>query len=93
MPRQVGEPGGDAVLEVMDAGPVDLAITAIIPAAGRSDVVGVQLSSQSSTGFASLQAIQCSDGMSDRTFGISMDIFLLQAEGATGYSGCCSLRP
>ena len=84
---------GDAVLEVMDSGPVDLVITEVIAAAGRSDVIGVQLSARSSTGFASLQATQCSDGMSDRAFGISMDLFLLQAEGATGYSGCCSLRP
>ena len=84
---------GDAVLDVMDSGPVDMAITDVIPAAGRSDVVGVQLSTQSSTGFASLHATQCSDGMSDRAFGISIDLFVLHAEGATGYSGCCSLQP
>ncbi len=84
---------GDAVLDVMDSGPVDMAITDVIPAAGRSDVVGVQLSTRSSTGFASLHATQCSDGMSDRAFGISIDLFVLHAEGATGYSGCCSLQP
>lgn len=84
---------GDAILDVMDSGPDDLAITEVIPAAGRSDVIGLQLSAQSSTGFASLHATQCSDGMSDRVFGISLDLFLLQAEGATGYSGCCSLSP
>lgn len=84
---------GDVVLDVMDSGPVDMAITDVIPAAGRSDVVGVQLSTRSSTGFASLHATQCSDGMSDRAFGISIDLFVLHAEGATGYSGCCSLQP
>ena len=84
---------GDAVLDVMDSGPVDMAITDVIPAAGRSDVVGVQLSTRSSTGFASLHATQCSDGMSDRAFGISIHLFVLHSEGATGYTGCCSLQP
>ncbi len=35
---------------------------------------------------------QCSDGMSDRTFGMNISIFLSQGEQVTGYQGCCSLQ-
>jgi len=39
-----------------------------------------------------LQPQACSDGMSDRAFGIGIDIFLTDSQGAR-YSGCCSLIP
>lgn len=37
---------------------------------------------------------QCSDGMSDRAYGIEVDLLLRSAGGAgTLFSGCCSLSP
>lgn len=41
-------------------------------------------------GFAAIRAEECSDGMSDRLYGLSILLFLAE-EGA--YSGCCSLSP
>lgn len=44
------------------------------------------------TGFATLTPGQCSDGMSNRAFGITADLFL-GGEAAGRYSGCCTLVP
>jgi uncharacterized membrane protein len=41
-------------------------------------------------GLAVLAPADCSDGMSDRSYGIAVDIFL-QLEGAVRLSGCCRL--
>lgn len=43
--------------------------------------------------FAVLALQSCSDGMSDRMFGISVDLLLGGPEGAQMLSGCCSLTP
>jgi uncharacterized membrane protein len=45
-------------------------------------------------GLAVLQPLQCSDGMSERSFGIVIDIFLTGTDAAaprSRLSGCCSL--
>lgn len=59
--------------------------------AGRSGRIGVLLPE----GFALLAAEDCSDGMSDRAYGLSISLFPAAgpaAEGAAaGLSGCCSL--
>lgn len=33
----------------------------------------------------------CSDGMSDRTFGLSIDMFVHSSSGVEGYEGCCQI--
>ncbi|RVV97866.1 peptide-binding protein [Mesobaculum littorinae] len=33
----------------------------------------------------------CSDGMSGRAYGLTLDLLVLRAQGATHYAGCCSL--
>lgn len=44
-------------------------------------------------GTAIFSAMQCGDGMSDRSFGIAVELFL-QGDGASRLlSGCCSIRP
>ncbi|MFY0308346.1 SH3 domain-containing protein [Leisingera sp. D0M16] len=44
--------------------------------------------------FGTLTAQQCSDGMSDRTYGISIDLLRLHGTGQLSVlSGCCSLLP
>lgn len=42
-------------------------------------------------GLAVMQPRQCSDGMSDRRYGIAVDIFRNDSGGAERLSGCCSL--
>ena len=43
-------------------------------------------------GAATLRSEQCSDGMSDRTFGLSVDFLLTRGGSSDLYSGCCSLH-
>ena len=43
-------------------------------------------------GFATLTGIQCSDGMSDRPFGIAVDLYL-NGEAPGVLHGCCTLAP
>ncbi len=45
-------------------------------------------------GLAVLQPLECSDGMSDRSYGISVDVFLQGTDAGAGWSrlsGCCLL--
>lgn len=35
----------------------------------------------------------CSDGMSDRSYGISVDLFLTEEKGVSYVTGCCNLQP
>lgn len=35
----------------------------------------------------------CHDGMSDRNFGLDIDLFFHNGEQASGFEGCCSVRP
>ncbi len=44
---------------------------------------------QSATAIVSVRA--CSDGMSDRTYGLRMDTVLQTSDGSQLFSGCCSL--
>lgn len=48
----------------------------------------------SNDGFSALiEEAQCSDGMSDRAFGLRIRLFVHSAEGTAGYDGCCSIQP
>lgn len=44
-------------------------------------------------GFAVIEAQSCSDGMSDRAFGLSISLFLDQDGELRPFKGCCSLSP
>ena len=44
-------------------------------------------------GFISLTAAQCSDGMSDRAYGIAATLFLTGEDGPVTQTGCCTLIP
>jgi len=58
-------------------------------------VAAMQFGSEDSGGVAVLRGQSCSDGMSDRAFGLSLDLFLQpSANGpAASLHGCCSLAP
>ncbi|MBY6066207.1 SH3 domain-containing protein [Leisingera aquaemixtae] len=73
------------------------------PAAGRSGKSGFYAAGQTGSGlsgpepagiFGTLTAGQCSDGMSDRTYGIAIDLLHLRGAGKMDLlTGCCSLVP
>lgn len=57
-------------------------------------VVGIVMEGAEGSGFATITATECSDGMSDRSFGLSSSIFIRDNQKVLlGYSGCCSVLP
>jgi hypothetical protein len=49
------------------------------------------LSSPGMSGFASLRAEICADGMRNTLMGIDIDLFTRKGDQTLGLSGCCSL--
>jgi len=66
------------------------------PVSGRRGQVGLAIEGPARTGFLTLTGQDCSDGMSDRAYGIGVGLFLngtgSSTVEATGWSGCCSLE-
>ncbi|TXI03224.1 MAG: peptide-binding protein [Pseudorhodobacter sp.] len=58
-------------------------------------VAGLTFAAADATGMAVIRAEACSDGMSDRTYGLSVDLFLTRNMGGDSHPlrGCCSLVP
>lgn len=65
--------------------------TAMIAAGHAHFPVALTLSTDTDFMLATLRPLQCSDGMSDRTYGWSVDVFGQSANGQTLLSGCCRL--
>ena len=63
-------------------------VTATFPALPWSAVAGLGLAE----GTAVLRPQECSDGMSDRTFGLAVDLFLT-GPAPQHLAGCCTLTP
>lgn len=64
------------------------AVTARTTAIGVPGILGLALEN----GFAVIRRAECSDGMSNRAFGLEVDLFLHESLGLVGYTGCCALR-
>lgn len=56
-------------------------------------VFGFAASHYEATAFATLRRATCSDGMSDRLYGLGTDVFITQYGQTRAYQGCCSLSP
>lgn len=59
----------------------------IVPASGRMDLFALGFVNSS----AQVRRAECTDGMSDRIFGLQIGLFLRHDQSATLYSGCCSI--
>lgn len=90
---RLNEPPGTLLLRQMDGLPQAFAIAGSAPAAGRVGLLGLTLNSSAGPGFALIQAGACSDGMSDRPWGLSVALFPPGPPGTPGLAGCCSLTP
>lgn len=79
--------------EGMDLPSLQTSLAARTRAAGISGRYG--LAGWGADGAAGLHAIvrreECTDGMSDRVFGFSVDLLLQPDDGLLQYAGCCSL--
>lgn len=56
-------------------------------------VFGFAASHYDATAFATLRRATCSDGMSDRLYGLGTEVFITQYGQTRAYQGCCSLSP
>lgn len=65
------------------------------PGSTWQPVAAMQFASEDGGGVAVLRGQACSDGMSDRAFGLSLDLFLQPSDNgpAASLHGCCSLAP
>lgn len=77
--------------DVMGEAAARMAVNWSAPVAGRDGTLGFSLSGMGGEGFAIMRAEECSDGMSDRTRGLSVDFYVPEGSGGAGYNGCCSL--
>lgn len=68
--------------------PLQSAMTEVWPGGAWSQTAALSVPH----GIAVLQPMECSDGMSDRSYGIAVDIFLFGQDSAR-LSGCCHLGP
>ena len=65
-----------------------LAVTARGPALARP-ALGFFL--DGGEGLAEVRREECSDGMSDRAYGLALSLWLSSGESVAGYQGCCTL--
>jgi uncharacterized membrane protein len=68
-------------------------ITTRTPASGRSDRYALGGGGMEGLATALISAQICSDGMSDRAFGLEIDLLIDTGEAQTYLTGCCSLAP
>ena len=83
--------GNEAALEVAGGAPETLALTS--RTRSRNDPRAYGLTAEGAFGFAAgvLRRARCSDGMSDRAYGIAIDLMPATREGTDHLSGCCRL--
>lgn len=79
---------GAAIFSTPEAGDRFVTLTGRWPGDARGGSAAVSLPD----GFAVMSGGYCSDGMSDRAFGIRVDLFLTGESGGR-LSGCCTLAP
>lgn len=88
---------GQVFLDQMDSETLGLWFDWKAEADGRRGVIGMSLLGPARVGFATLTGQSCTDGMSDREYGIALTLFLKGVDGSSagtsGFSGCCRLAP
>lgn len=82
-------PGEPAVYSTPE-GEATFQLSASWPGTSARPLAGFETAER---GFATLEAGLCSDGMSDRGYGILARLFLTGGNGPIVETGCCSLQP
>lgn len=77
--------------DAMADSPRDLRITQSGTAQGRRDSFHLIAEGGSGAAIATLSARACGDGMSDRAYGLAVDLLLQGNDGWQHQTGCCSL--
>ena len=73
----------------------ELDLIAVWPGTPQNQTAAVQYASEDTNGMAVLRGQACSDGMSDQSFGIALDLFQAASPGHPPQTlhGCCNLAP
>lgn len=73
----------------------ELDLPAKWPGSRHNQTAAVQYAGEEARGVAVLRGQACSDGMSDQSFGITLDLFQTANSGQSGpvLHGCCTLAP
>ena len=73
----------------------ELDLIAVWPGTPQNQTAAVQYASEDANGIAVLRGQACSDGMSDQSFGIALDLFQAASPGRPPQTlhGCCNLAP
>ncbi len=73
----------------------ELDLIAVWPGTPQNQTSAVQYASEDANGIAVLRGQACSDGMSDQSFGIALDLFQVASPGHAPQTrhGCCNLAP
>ena len=72
-----------------------LGMISVWPGEPWRPVAGLTFAAADATGMAVIRAETCSDGMSDRAFGLSIDLFVTRNMGGDSLAlrGCCTIAP
>ena len=81
----------DASFALADEPAQDYQVLAQPSSTNRTDRFSVIAQNNAGRMIATVNAQQCSDGMSDRTFGLSVELLIQDTAGWNQYSSCCSL--
>ncbi|MFN3208144.1 MAG: SH3 domain-containing protein [Roseovarius sp.] len=80
-----------ATLDRMDEDPVTVSTLDPVTSENRTDHYAIFGQGPSQVATFMFQRDACTDGMSDRHYGISVDLFVTEGSGVTYLTGCCSL--
>ncbi|QFT97928.1 Bacterial SH3 domain protein [Roseovarius sp. THAF8] len=81
-----------ATLDRMDEDPVSVSTLNPVTSENRTDRYAIFGQSQTQEVFTFMfQRDACTDGMSDRYYGMSVDLFVTEESGVTYLTGCCNL--
>lgn len=86
--------GNSNAAELLRPGDTPVGITLLDPvtASNRTDRYAIFGQSEESVYTFIFHRNMCSDGMSDRAYGLSVDLFLTEKSGVNYVTGCCSLQ-
>ncbi len=84
---------GPAEIARIDAEPVQINTLDPVTSANRTDRYAVFGQGSEQVFTFIFHRDQCSDQMSDRAYGMSVDVFMTEDSGVSYVTGCCSLMP
>ena len=80
-----------ATLDRMDDDPISVATLDPVTSENRTDRYAIFGQAQTQVFTFMFQRDACTDGMSDRFYGMSVDLFVPEESGVTYLTGCCNL--